>query len=625
MLSNDPEWYAAFLARAIRMVERDKNHPSIIMWSLGNESGSGPNHAAMAGWIKDYDPTRYIHYEGAQTNINGIPTDPPSPDPPYVDVISRMYWPIDEMVKLANADYDNRPVMWCEYAHAMGNSVGDLDAFWEAIRSNKRMLGAFIWDWVDQGILTRTPSGETYWAYGGDFGDTLINDGNFCINGVVYPDRSTKPATYQCKYVFQPVEINPMNLSTGTIRIKNRYNFLSLDHLTGTWTLQRNGENVRNGQFDPGGILAGKAKVFRIPFEIPENLNPGDEYFLNLSFQLKGNLPWADRGYEVAAGQFKLPYENRLLPIMDPSDLPGIQLIEKEDEHVVQGENFEVSFEKTSGYLHSFLYNNEEIIREPMVPNFWRPQTDNDFRGARTHILQGVWKKAGPNAKLENIDIFKINEGIIKIHVRHLLPDVQSELNLSYTIFGSGDILVDYEFEPGQNLPDIPRIGLQTGLNPSLKSMEWFGRGPMESYWDRKSGVHSGVYHEDIYKDYQMYIKPQESGNKSDVRWATLVNEKVGLLIMTKSEINISAWPYTMNDIEEARHSIDLVPGEWITLNIDKMQMGLGGDDSWSMRSRPHENFRIYPGVYRYSFRLTPVDFQSGNIEEKLYQWLPGY
>jgi beta-galactosidase len=421
------------------------------------------------------------------------------------------------------------------------------------------------------------------------------------------------------------VEIEPLNLSKGTIRIKNRYNFLSLDHLTGTWFLQRNGENVINGQFDPGGILAGKEKVFRIPFEIPENLNPGDEYFLNLSFQLKDNLAWADRGYEIAAEQFKLPYENRLIPIMDPSDFPRIQLIEEENEYLIQGENFEVSFEKSSGYLHSLLFLSQELIREPMVPNFWRPQTDNDFRGARTHILQGVWKKAGPNTRLENIDIFRISDGIIKIHVRHFLPDIQSELNLSYTVYGSGDILVDYEFEPGRNLPDIPRIGLQTWLNPSLRSMEWFGRGPMESYWDRKSGVQTGIYQEDIYKDYQMYIKPQESGNKSDVRWATLGNEKIGLLITTKSELNISAWPYTMDDIEKARHSVDLIPGEWITLNVDKMQMGLGGDDSWSMRSRPHENYRIYPELYRYSFRLSPIDLQSGNIEEKLYKWLPGY
>jgi beta-galactosidase len=633
MLSNDAEWQEAFLARAIRMVERDKNHPCIVMWSLGNESGAGPNHAAMAGWIKAYDPTRIIHYEGAQTNINDRPTNPPSPDPSYVDVISRMYWPIDEMVNLATADNDDRPVMWCEYAHAMGNSVGDLDAFWEAIRSHKRLLGGFIWDWVDQGIVRQTPGGKSYWAYGGDLGDTLINDGNFCINGVVYPDRTPKPATYQCKYVFQPVAVQPVNLSEGSFRIRNRYDFLSLDHLNGTWILTRNGENIRNGQIDLSGILAGGEKSYRVPLEIPENLDPGDEYFLNLSFQLREGASWADAGHLVATEQLKLPFENRLLPVMDisgpgsgfGSGSQGIQLSEKEDRYVIDGENFEIVFDRTSGYLQSIRFNNQEIIQDPMKPNFWRPQTDNDFRGAMTHIFQGVWKKAGPGARLVSMDLNRIDEGTIKVIAQHLFLDVQSLLVLSYTIYGSGDILVNYTFDPGKDLPEIPRIGLQLGVNASMRSMEWFGRGPMESYWDRKSSVQFGVYQQDIYRDYQMYVKPQESGNKSDVRWAILENEKVGLLIMTKDEINVSAWPYSMENIEKARHTVDLTPGDWITLNIDKLQMGLGGDDSWSIKAKPHEEFRICPDEYNYSFRLSLIDLEKQTIDKKLYNWLPEY
>ena len=625
MLSNDPQWYEAFLSRAIRMVERDKNHPSIIMWSLGNESGSGPNHAAMAGWIKAYDPTRFIHYEGAQTNINDKPTNPPSPDPPYVDVISRMYWPIQEMVKLANADYDDRPVMWCEYAHAMGNSVGDLDAFWEAIRSNKRMLGAFIWDWVDQGIVKKNPEGKTYWAYGGDFGDTLINDGNFCINGVVYPDRTAKPATYHCKYVFQPVGISPQDLSKGVIRIKNRYNFLSLDHLNGSWILSKNGETIRNGQIELDGIQQGEEKIIRINMEIPGKLNPGDEYFLNLTFQLKEDKLWADAGHVVATEQFKLPYENRLLPVMDISGLPAIQLSENGDQYVIEGKNFNIIFDKINGFLSSIVFQNQEIIKDPMKPNFWRPQTDNDFRGTMTHIFQGVWKIAGSNAKLVRMDLLRINEGIIKIIAQHLLPDVHSEIVMSYTIYGSGDILVNYSFEPGKDLPDIPRIGLQLGINASMKSMEWYGRGPMESYWDRKTGVPFGVYEQDVNQDYQMYIKPQESGNKSDVRWTILKNDVAGFLIMTQNEINISAWPYSMEQIENARHTVDLVPEESITLNIDKLQMGLGGDDSWSMRARPHETFRIYPAEYTYSFRLSFFDRSNEPDEKEIFMWLPEF
>ncbi len=625
MLSNHPQWYEAFLARAVRMVERDKNHPSIIMWSLGNESGSGPNHAAMAGWIKAYDPTRFIHYEGAQTNINDQPSVPPSPDPPYVDVISRMYWPIEDMVKLANSDYDDRPVMWCEYAHAMGNSVGDLDAFWEAIRSNKRMLGAFIWDWVDQGIVKKTPEGKTYWAYGGDFGDSLINDGNFCINGVVFPDRTPKPATYQCKYVCQPVGITPLDLSKGVILVKNRFDFLCLDHLNAKWTLSKNGESVQNGEIDLKGLQPGTEKTVRIPMDIPKELVPGDEYFLNLSLRLKEDTRWADAGHVVATGQFKLPHQNRLLPLMDISGLREVKVTETSDQYLIQGENFNIVFNRDNGFLSSLIYLDQEIIQYPMKPNFWRPQTDNDYRGAMTHISQGVWKQAGPGAQLVRMELLRINDGIIKIITQHLLPDVHSDVVMSYTIYGSGDILVNYRFEPGKDLPEIPRIGLQLGLNATMKSMEWYGRGPMESYWDRKSSVQFGIYEQDVNHDYQLYIKPQESGNKSDVRWATLKNEAVGLLIVAKDLLNVSAWPYSMEEIENAAHTVDLVPDEWITLNIDKLQMGLGGDDSWSMRSKPHEPFRIYPRVYTYSFRLSIIDNTKPAEDKKIFMWLPEF
>jgi beta-galactosidase len=625
MLSNDPTWYAAFLARAIRMVERDKNHPSIIMWSLGNESGSGPNHAAMAGWIKAYDPTRFIHYEGAQSNIYDQPANPPLPDPPYVDVISRMYWPISDMVKLANDDYDDRPVMWCEYAHAMGNSVGDLDAFWAAIRSNKRMLGAFIWDWVDQGLVKKTPDGRTYWAYGGDFGDTLINDGDFCINGVVYPDRTPKPATYQCKYVFQPVGIFPVDLKTGEIRIVNRYDFLSLDHLEANWTLIRNGDPIRTGSIDANGIQPGGERKINIPVKVPEDLQPGDEYFLNLSFRLREKTRWANAGHTVATEQFKLPYKNRLLPVMDIAGLPEIRLSEHRDRYLIEGKNFKIVFDRNSGFLSSIHYGDTDIIENPMKPNFWRPQTDNDFRGAKTHIFQGVWKNAGPNARLASLDVLKISDGIIRIATRHLLPDVQSVVVMSYTVFGSGDLLVNYRFVPGKDLPEIPRIGMQLGINASMKTLEWFGRGPMESYWDRKSSVPFGIYQQDVFRDYQMYIKPQESGNKSGVRWAILQNETKGLLIVTEDEINVSAWPYSMENIEKARHSIDLVPDKSITLNIDKLQMGLGGDDTWSMKSKPHEPFRIYPDEYTYSFRMSLIDATTMPGDKNIFKWLPEF
>ncbi len=625
MLSNDPEWYEAFLARAIRMVERDKNHPSIILWSLGNESGSGPNHAAMAGWIKAYDPTRYIHYEGAQSNINDRPTNPPTPDPEYVDVISRMYWTIDQMVELATSDTDNRPVVWCEYAHAMGNSVGDLDAFWEAIRSHKRLLGGFIWDWVDQGLVKKTSDGKEYWAYGGDFGDTLINDGNFCINGVVFPDRSTKPATYHCKYIFQPVGFQPVDLSNGRIRLINRYHFNNLNELEGTWNLTRNGEIIERGIIEPLDLLPQNEEIINIPFNQPTELNPGDEYFLNVFFNLKDATNWAGEGHIIAAEQFKLPFMNKILPVVNLEEYSNLRMEEDNDHIKVIGDGFELSFTRLDGLLNSLIYQGERIIEKSLKPNFWRPQTDNDFRGAFTHIRQGVWKDAANSMELKQLDINRINDKAIKIRSDYFLSNVNSILTISYTCFSTGDILVEYNFIPGKDLPEIPRIGLQIGVNQSLDDLVWYGRGPYESYWDRKSSVHIGVYEQSIKKDYMHYIKPQESSNKSDVRWAFLQNESTGLLITSREELNISAWPYTMEDIENARHTVDLKESGFTTLNIDKLQMGLGGDDSWSWRSLPHEAFRIYPDIYTYSFRMRAVDLQQNQLQDVLNYWLPEY
>ncbi len=476
-LSNDPQWHDAYVARAVRMVERDKNHPSIIMWSLGNESGSGPNHAAMAGWIKAYDPTRFIHYEGAQSNIDGRPADPPAPDPFYVDVTSRMYWPISTMIELATSDSDNRPVMWCEYAHAMGNSVGDLEAFWEAIHAHKRMLGAFIWDWVDQGLVKETAGGEKYWAYGGDFGDTLINDGNFCLNGVVFPDRSVKPATWHCKKVFQPIEFKAENLLSGAIQILNRHQFTNLEIYEGTWSLQKNGEIVQQGKIDGSDILPGQSKIVQINYIKPDSADPGDEYFLFLEYRLKEECKWASKGHVVAWEQFELPFENRLLPVRDLTGIPALEVEESPEQVSITGDGFAIGFSKEDGYLNRYVKDGKNIIIQPLKPNFWRPQTDNDLRGARTHYYQGVWKDAGKNATLTQFHVQPVNERVTRVSAVYLLPTVNSRLKMVYVCYATGDIVVHYTFTPGDDLPEIPRIGLRMGINNTMDQITWFGRG----------------------------------------------------------------------------------------------------------------------------------------------------
>jgi beta-galactosidase len=248
------------------------------------------------------------------------------------------------------------------------------------------------------------------------------------------------------------------------------------------------------------------------------------------------------------------------------------------------------------------------VIRGPLIPNFWRSQTDNDADGAKTHIHQGIWKNAGNERKLESMELIEINDKVARIATTFLLPSVGSRLNLDYTCYASGDVLVNYEFQPGTDLPEIPRIGIQMSLTEEFDNMRWFGRGPQESYADRKYSASIGIYSASVKKDYQFYIKPQESGNKSDVRWALFDNGSQGIIIQSSDLLNVSAWPYTMDNIEKARHTVDLKNAGFIVVNVDKFQMGLGGDDSWTLHSKPHEAFRIYPDNYTYQFRIKPVD-----------------
>ncbi|WP_211212044.1 glycoside hydrolase family 2 TIM barrel-domain containing protein [Flexithrix dorotheae] len=601
-LSNDANWMKSFVERAQRMVERDKNHPSIIFWSLGNESGSGPNHAAMAAWIKDYDPTRFIHYEGAE----GSPYNPVVPDPYYVDMMSRMYVSIPEMVELANNPKDTRPVVWCEYAHAMGNSLGNLDEFWAAIRNNKRMFGGYIWDWVDQGLVKETASGEKFWAYGGDFGEK-INDGNFCLNGVVNPDRTAKPATWECKKIFQPVHIEATNLLEGKVRVFNRHHFAALNQYDYSWTLTENGMTIQEGSLEIPEIPAGGAASISVPVEKPGSLKPGAEYFLIIRSKLKEDSPWAEKGHEVAWDQFKMPWNVPAASIISTERMAKVSIVENAGDFTISGKGFSTKISKQSGLLESVVFENKEILKAPLSPNFWRPLTDNDFRGAKVQIHQAVWENAGKNSEVRSIQAFQVNDKAVKVAVDIWLSDISSQVQLGYTVFGSGDIAVDYQFIPGEGLPEIPRIGMQMQIGEEYDQLSWFGKGPHENYSDRQQGAETGVFNASVKNDFFHYIRPQESNNKTAVRWASLTDSNgYGLFISGTPVLSFSAWPYTQEELSKAEHTYDLPKQSNITLNLDHLQTGVGGDDSWTQQAKPHPQYRIYPKTYAYSIRIKP-------------------
>ncbi|NJM94914.1 MAG: DUF4981 domain-containing protein [Cytophagales bacterium] len=366
VLANDPEWGLAHLERAQRMVLRDKNHPCILLWSLGNESGYGPNHAAMAAWIKTYDPTRFIHYEGAQ-EIDFSIWDETQSDPWFVDVRSRMYTSIPDMVKMANQDRDGRPVVWCEYAHSMGNSTGNLFKFWDAIHAHERLIGGFIWDWMDQGLLRTGTDGQALWLYGGDMGDTAINDGNFCLNGIISADQTPKAATYEAKKVFQPVVVRALDVLQGKVELINRHSFTNLKAYEVSFELLENGTAVRTGTFSSMDVQPGAKKEVVLP--MPQvSVRSGAEYFLNLYFKHQEASKWAPAGHVVAWEQLPLPYAAAAQAPLAPQGEFSTE--EKADAWWIRGQGFELAFDKQTGLLSRYRRDGKEMIVRPLTPNF---------------------------------------------------------------------------------------------------------------------------------------------------------------------------------------------------------------------------------------------------------------
>ncbi len=602
--SNVPEWNTAFMQRAIRMVERDKNHPSVIFWSLGNESGCGPNHAAMAGWIKDYDPTRPIHYEGAV----GRPKDPY-----YVDVISRMYARIPEIVRIATDAVDERPMVLCEYAHAMGNSVGNLKEYWDAIRSHKRLIGGFIWDWADQGLRKKAADGTEFWAYGGDYGDQP-NDGNFCCNGLVQPDRKPNPSLYEVKKVYQRIHVTSADVLTRKFRVRNEYDFLNLNVADVSWELTTDGRVVQDGKLPRLSIAPGTEGDIEVPFQSP-NPEPGEECWLKISFALADEASWAERGHILAWDQFWVPISAPQPLVTETSTMPALTLKETAQKISVAGKGFEVTFGKDSGALESFVFNGRQLVASPLVPNFWRVPIDNDNGNGMPRRL-GAWRDAGPKRAVTGLEAAQLRPQVVRITSQVAIPvGTGSACKTVYTIHGNRDVLVDTTFTPGgDRLPDLPRFGMQMAIPARFGTLMWLGRGPQETYWDRKTGAAVGLYSGSVQENIHVYVMPQENGNKSDVRWMALTDaEGFGLLAVGMPTIDVSAWPFTMQDLENARHINELPRRDTITVNLDYRQMGVGGDDSWGARTHPEYTLPA-DKPYHYSFRLMPYAPSLGEI-----------
>jgi len=605
-LGNNPDWLEAHLNRTERMVERDKNHPCVVIWSLGNEAGNGSNFVSTYEWIKQRDASRPVWYERAQQSYN-------------TDIFCPMYAGIDYLKRYGYTK-QLRPLIMCEYAHAMGNSTGNLQDYWNVIEKHPQLQGGCIWDWVDQSLVRGEqvgrgdpadkgdPSGRPY-TYGGDFGPENVPSGkNFLNNGVIFPDRTLHPAYWEVKKVYQYVKFKPYDLNVPEIDIVNKYDFFNLDHTQVSWEVLGDGKTVLEGSFIPFTLAPGQSRNLIIPTE-PLIKQPDVEYLLNVYLKTAQQWGLLPEEYILAAEQFPLGSFSS----GPPETITGLQPLElKESCSRIQisGKDFSVSFNAATGEIDSLVYHGVELIKNGLTPNFRRALTDNDV-GNKLYKKSKVWFEASEVRQLQEIGTKDYDPEQVEVTAIYRLPAVSSVEVIQYLVHASGKIRVSVSLTPEYDtLPDLPRFGLNLQIPGNLDQVTWYGRGPWENYQDRKSSAFVGLYSATVDELYTPYIRPQENGYRTDVRWVEFTgNDKVGLKIKGSPVFCFSALRYTYEDLFSPswgiKHSHELEPRDFIDLNIDLEQMGVGGDDSWG--ARPYPQYRLPAKGYSFTFVMEPV------------------
>lgn len=598
-ITDDPSWELAYVSRMTRMIERDKNHPAIIFWSLGNESAFGCNFRKMTDVAHEMDPTRLVHYEGDF-------------DVESADVYSTMYTWIENPKKpylmKDIIEKSKKPHIHCEYCHAMGNGPGNLKDYQDLVYAHDKLQGGFVWEWFDHGIESFTESGEKYYRYGGDFGDDPSNK-DFCIDGLIMPDRTPSPGLYEYKKVIEPITTTAVDIQKGIINLLSRYDFANLDRFNLIYKVMEDDVILQTGFMAVPSIEARANKDITLPYDLSAiKVKPGAHYYVNISYQLREDTSYASSGHELATAQFELPLYKEGIMVRPE----GILNVEKEHTTLhVKGANFSLDFNLVNGNLMNIVRDGMQVLSKGPRLTLWRAPISNDME--IIDKLKKVYFLHLEHEVVMNID-YHMEGNILKVEVDTINSTTNSAWHFKtkyvYTVCPSGDILIDVEGTPSGRVdlaPDmLPRIGVSMHLDKSMEHVRYFGMGPGENYADSKEAAQMGLYANTVDGLFTNYVIPQENGNHMGCKWVSMTNDRgMGLLASTEGDFNFSASWYEDKDLDDAKHTCDLVKRDYIVFNVDYKQNALGTNScgQWQL-----DKYRAKFEDFKLSFRLTPFN-----------------
>lgn len=590
----NPLWDNAHLDRTYSLVERDKNFPAVIIWSLGNEASNGDVFKKTYSWIKKRDKTRLVQFEQAGEHDN-------------TDIVCPMYPSVSYMKEYGNRDNVKRPFIMCEYAHAMGNSSGNFQEYWDIIHSSKNLQGGFIWDWVDQGFEMTDEVGRKYWSYGGDMGSqNYTNDENFCHNGLVTPDRKPHPGAFEVKKVYQDILFKNVDAEKGIIKVENNFAYTNLANYIFKYEVLENGSIIKEGTFDLNLAPLSEKQVQLAMPSLPAK--DGVEYELNVAANARYGTEIIPQNYEIAKEQFKLGEGKYFVKTATSGGKPLVK--DENDRITLSAADISVTINKRTGLIGRYSAGKSWYFNQNPTPNFWRAPTDNDF-GNGMEKKCNIWRNAGENTSVKNIAV-KEEDGKAIVTADLFLRDVASDYQIIYTMSSDGTLTINVHYTAGQNpLPELPRFGMIMSLNKEYDNFTYYGRGPLENYSDRNTASFIGLYNGKVADQYYPYTRPQENGYKTDVRWLSLTNnEGKGIRIEGLQPICASAlnnWPEDFDPglSKKYRHTNDITARNEVVLCVDLAQRGVGGDNSWG--AYPHKQYLLTEKEYSYGYVIKPL------------------